>query len=280
MLSGPRQERGFTLVELVVAMIVLAIMVGGVVYAVANLGRGSSNLAANRAAQRDALEAMEQMRQDLNAARSPGLELFDDRKETLRDLIWNRIDRNPSADDRSRQTCGGSLSRGVGYISCLSAVTYASPTELWFRADVGTAAGASCIGYVVTDGELRRTVSSNWRGCRPGLAPDTQTVLLKAKSLASTRGGGIFRYTARMHPGPMVNNTLDPAGCRSYQYTNQVVPDASRPRPNVAFISNVTIDLSGIVTNRNEAAAGGLVTSSVITAHTAGDYAFATGCAG
>jgi type II secretory pathway pseudopilin PulG len=271
-----RRETAFTLVELVIGMILLMIVIGGVIYAVTQLSNGSSSLTANRAAQRDALEAMEQMRHDVSAARSPALEQFTGRRETLRDIVYFSDDSiTPDANDRSRNLCGGVAVRGARYVSCMQSITFADRDEIWFRAAVNNVSGsvAECVGYKVVGGELRRLVSSDWRNCGPGVGGTTQTVLLKGNGqLNTSRGGTMFTYTLRYQPGLVQNQLADPAGCRTFR--------TSAPNQRLtAFISTVDIDLSGFATSRDEGAVAGLTTSSAITAHIAGDYAFATGCA-
>lgn len=275
MLTGPEHgSRGMTMIEVVVAMILLGLVVGGVVYAVTQLGSGSNSLAANRNAQRDALDAMEQMRHDVAAARSPALEQFEDRRESLRDLMYFADDsKSPSPGDRSRNLCDGA--RGDAYVACLRSVTWASGNAVWFRADVDNTdnAVANCVGYEVRNGALRRYLSDNWRGCGPGVrATAQQTELLSAQSLATSRGGRIFTYTLRYQPRMRQNVIPDPQGCRTFRATDV-------PASQLAFVSTVDVDLSGIAVRRDQAALAGLTTSAAVSAHLAGDYAFATGCA-
>lgn len=275
-----RREGGFTVIELVVAMMLLGLVIGGVVYAVGNLGRSSSSLAAGRIAQRDALEAMEQMRHDLGAARSPALEQFDDRRETLRDLVYFRHDAGiVRSDDRSRAMCG--RARGVDYAECLLGITYARQNQVWFRADLNGADGspADCVGYVVERGELRRYISPAWRICNAGRkATSRYTVLLRGRSLGDTRGRGIFSYTLRYHPTMVRNQVSSPQQCRTVGPVNRVagIHEAAR---STALISSVGIDLGGVATHRDQAAVAGLTTGSIISSNAGGDYAYAVGCA-
>lgn len=279
MLNRGAHEGGFTLIEVLVAMMLLMVVVGGVVFSVAQLGRGNSSLAANRGAQRDALEAMEQMRHDIAASRSPALEQFNDRREVLRDLMYFRSDSQaPSSDDPARALCGGA--RRVPYIECLQGITWATPTSIWFRADIDNVdpAPADCVGYVVSGTTLRRYQSNRWRDCRPALMSSSttrQTTLLEASQLRSLGTQGIFSYTMRYHPSMRPNVVSSPTGCRTFTRSGRQVSSFER-----SFINAINVDLGGVATNRRDVALAGLATSSAVTAHVAGDYAYASGCAG
>ncbi len=266
MLSAQRhdRERGFTLIELLVAMILLVIVLGGLVYAITQLAKGNGQQLTQRTSQQQALDAMEFMRSDIRAARSPALTEWDGRRETLREVIYFRRDNAPSGSpDAAHRAC-----RGLGFVSCIQDVTYASRTQLWFRADVNSTSGwdgAECVGYVLSRGALTRYVSKQWRGCGPG-SGGTRQELVDARNLQ-----GAFTYTLRYHPAMRIGQVADPNRCVTRQLGN--VPTNMRN-----FITSVDVDLSGIAVERTDAAKSSLRTSVQITGRTGGDYAYATGC--
>ncbi|MCW2925606.1 MAG: hypothetical protein JWM98_3010 [Thermoleophilia bacterium] len=260
-----RAEGAFTLIELVVAMILLVIVFAGVVYAVVGLGRGNSDAMTNRKAQRQALDAMEVMRHDIAAARSPAMDQWDSRREDLRELIYFRTDQGGTS--LSRTSCGG-----LAYVKCIQDITKATPTELWFRADVDAAnRGSECVGFQVVAGGLDRILATGtnaWQQCGGGAG--TRTHLIQAGSLKSTK---VFGYTLRYYPGMPAKGIADPTKCITQQLTNRTLSAGQ-----LNLVTNVSIDLSGITSERNESADAGLRTAAQITSRTGGDYAYATGC--
>lgn len=267
-----RLERGFTMVELVVAMILMMLVVGGVVYAVTQLGRGNATLTTQRKAQRDALEALDQMRHDFGIARTPSLELFVDRREVLRSLIAFHDDGSNGDRDLSRDACRVGAS-GATYIECLTTVTVAEPNQVWFRANVDSATpAAECVGYVVSAGTLTRYVAPNWRTCNSGsIGSAVRTVLVKGNSAAGTRANA-FAYTTRRNPALVPRGYVDPSTCASQAPVTRVTG-------NRAFISSIEINLTPLTGTGGELTEAGLKTSAGITAHNTGDYAYAMGCA-
>jgi hypothetical protein len=159
-------------------------------------------------------------------------------------------------------------------VECLRSVTYADGDQIWFRAPVNNVSSgvAECVAYVVSGGALRRYMKNDWRNCDPrsGGAMN-QTILLKG---VQASGRPLFSYTLRYQPGLVQNQPADPAGCRTSLIRGRRVLTSDLP-----FISTVDIDLSGLMMQRKQAASAGLKSSSAITSHVAGDYAFATGCA-
>lgn len=270
MLTGPprsRDEGGFTLIELIVALVLLGIVFAGIVYAVTQMSRSNGRAMNDRAAQRQALDALEQLRIDLRAARSPGLDAWDQRREALRDII--RFSTMPVVRQQWSHLRLDGCS-GVDVFECMRDVTFSSGTNLWFRADVrADLAGVECIGYSAANGRLVRTVSTNWRQCGPGSGGAT-TVLLESRQLPANP----FRYVMTWNP-TMVRNTLaDPADCR-------VDTRGSVQGAEQNFITAVDADFTGtqsIRTERGTAVNAGVRTGVQITGRTGGDYAFALGC--
>ena len=273
-----RRESGFTMVEVIVGAILLTVIVGIVASIAVSMGSAGSSLTASRGAQRDATEAMEQLRNDLAAARSPAYEQFDDRRETLRDLIGYGHDAALDTRNPSRQLCGQATGRA--YVQCLSTLTYASGSELWLRVDLNSndASPADCVGYRVEARQLSRYVGPNWRTCGPASAATmSRTVLATGTRFEPTRSSAYFRYVLRSHPSldlPLSRTrTIDPDGCRTRQLQAVTDPD------ELSFVTSVEIDFEGQSKVRRGAAHGGLTTSAAISSHVAADHAYAVGCA-
>ncbi|MCW2927685.1 MAG: hypothetical protein JWM86_1653 [Thermoleophilia bacterium] len=264
-------ERAVTLIELVVAMILMTMVVGGIVYAVTQLSSGNASMGAQRAAQRDAVEAMEQLRHDVNVARSPALELYDDRREVLRSVIAFGDDEGATGDSGpSRDACGGDT--GAAYIECIQTFTTAAPNQMWFRANVDAAdSTAECVGYVVAGSSLTRYVSNNWRRCGPNsVGGAVATQLIKGERSARGTRANAFAYTLRRNPALQPRGYVDPTTCATTQAAN-----ATNQR---AYIASVEIDLRILTRQGKELTEGGLRTSVPVSSHTAGDYSFAVGC--
>ena len=267
MLRAPRTDRreaGFTLIELVVAMILLVLVLGGLIYAMTQLGKGNGDQLNQRRSQAQALDAMELMRSDIRAARSPALTEWDGRRETLREVIYFRRDNSSrSSPDAAHRACGS-----VAFVSCVQDITYASTTQLWMRADVNTSRGwdgTECVGYTLERGALTRYVSRSWQRCRPG-SGGTRQVLAQLRELR-----GAFAYTLRYHPTMRMGQQADPNRCITRRLGNV-------PTNSLNFIVSVDIDFSGIAVESSSAATSSLRTSTQITGRTGGDYAYATGC--
>lgn len=263
--SGWR-EQAFTMMELVVAMVLLAVVMGGLVYAITQLGRGNSEAMTDRKAQREAIDAMEQLRADVRAARSPALEEWDGRRETLRDIVYFGIDQTAGGPpDPAHAACGN-----TPFLNCVRDITKATDTELWFRADVRTGAGwngTECIGYRRDAKGLVRYESPNWQACGQSVT-GTATRLVAADNVPTQ----LFTYTLRYHPTMVRGQVADPDGCQTY--SNQRNLTAGQ----LNLVNAVDIDLRGIANERGTAATTGLQTSVPITGRTTGDYAYAMGC--
>jgi hypothetical protein len=220
---------------------------------------------ANRSSQQQALDALESMRRDLRVARTPAKDAWDGRRETLRQLVYFEVDHAPpGAADQSRAVCAG-----TPYVQCMRDVTVASPTEVWFRADVRRGAGwdgSECVGFVASGGSLTRFVSPNWRQCGPGVAGAVQDVLVRGQLTGSP-----FSYTLRAHPNIPVNGIAQPSEC-----VTSSAPNVTGRRLN--FITAVDVEFSSIFSERRESATNGVDTSLVITGRTSGDHAYAVGC--
>lgn len=266
MLTGRRTERGFTLMELIVGMLLLVVVMSLMVASMVKLGESNSDATANRSAQRQALDALESMRRDLRVARSPAKDEWDGRRETLRQLVYFERDDGPAnSDDRSRQVCAG-----MSYVDCMRDVVVANPTNLWFRADVrgGTGwEGAECVGYVFGSTGLTRYVSSQWRTCGPGAAAGA----VADRLIRGTVTGSPFQYTVRAHPSIPPTGIARPEDCATTQVAN--APGRTRN-----FITSVDVDLRSVFSERRQSATNGVDTSLVITGRTSGDHAYAVGC--
>lgn len=261
-----RHEDAFSLIELVVALVLLVIVIGGVVMAVTRLGQGNGEAMTDRRAQREALDALEQLRSDVRAARSPALEAWDARRENLREIIAFGVDSTASATpDAAHLACGG-----LAFADCVRDITVARGSELWMRADVRSGPGwdgAECIGYVRDASGLARIESRGWQTCGSGTT-GTTTRLVSASSLSPTP----FRYTLRYHPTMVIRQVADPDQCQTYRGVQDV------PAGQLNYVNAVDVDFRGVLAERNTAAASSLRTSLPITSRTAGDYTYATGC--
>lgn len=271
-------ERGFTLIELLVASVLLMVVIGVILYGLTSLDRGSDSMKVDRRAQQEALDAMEQVRHDLDAAHSPSLENFDGRRETLRDALYHWRD-SPSlgSSAQSRALCSSPPAQDEDYLLCLQDVTVATPSELWFRADVNASLpGSECVGYGVSGTSFTRWESTDWRQC--GSAAKTAATTRATKLLtAEAMPTSVFSYTLRYNPSVVPLKEADPNDCATSSDSSAQATISSHPRFR-NMITSVELDLSGIATRRDAAAVSGLQANMPISGRAAGDYAYAMGC--
>lgn len=268
------------MIELLVSMVLMAIVVAGLVYVVIQLSSGNDDLQSERSAQQDGIEAMEQLRHDLTGARSPALEQFSERKEVLRGLVYYLVDPGSSGvEDLSRRLCQNVT--GPQYVNCMQTVIWADPNQVWFRADVdSTNDGSECVGYVFErrggspDFTLTRYVSADWFTCNTGLkgaGGTTQTQLLQSAT-APTQPifSYVLQYNSKMNTGevPRLSDCI-----------TESKQDATLLQRQRGFITSVRVNLGGLVSARGSSSTAELSTSIPISAHTAGDYSYALGCA-
>ncbi|MEO6866680.1 MAG: type II secretion system protein [Gaiellales bacterium] len=273
-------ERGFTMIEVMIGMLLLTVLIGGALYGVVRMSASNNELGDNRKAQRQSIDAIETIRQDINAARSPAMNRWNGTRDDLRDVAFHFVDETGNTD--SRVMCANA--HGTAYVSCLRAIVVAQPTELWLRAEArASTPGSECVGYSVDSKGLHRWISSSWRQCGPGLktSPATVQTRLITANLSGIRDP--FRYTLRYNSTPTGapaiarNTAANLANCRTFSFPNsKSLLNANTRR--ASYITSVEINLAGVVTSRKGAAVTELKSSAPVTAHIGGEHVYAVGC--
>jgi type II secretory pathway pseudopilin PulG len=291
-LDTPRREGAFTMVELVVGMLLVAVVAAAIVMGAASLFRGSSEARADRSSQRAEAEAFERFERDVRGAVSQDrIDSTLTRDEQRASVLWGRT-RDGGGAVRSVSKSGdscSSASRQSWQYCADEDVTVATANALWIRSDVDAqAVGTECVAWDITGNALRRRVFRNGLHCRSG---DVGTLLSSQTMLqappnatlgAGTAASARFSYMLRHNPAGMAtpNANVDPADCT----TTNVAPGSAPAQRYRVFVTNVTLDLASWATNGGataKQAAGSRVraaTSASIASRSNDDYAFATGC--
>ncbi len=136
--SCRRDDSGFSLAELIVAMVLTGIFLAIVGTVVIDAMQNARDSSAERRAIVDAANAGQQMGDDLRKSRSPDREAIDD-PEVLRQMLMNPDTYTPPTQVVDGQTVEIDPRD----------IVYASGTRVEFRSDVLPAAGVECVAYWV-----------------------------------------------------------------------------------------------------------------------------------
>ncbi len=157
------REGAFTMIEMLVAMIVIGILLAMMSQLVADSTRGGRTLSDKRSAQIDAQGVIEYLREDAAGATAPG-------------RVFVEID-EAAAGVTNPATCASD--------TCAAAVASATPTQAAFRMmsrgidDVSW----TCVGLRVTGDKLVRFRTNDWLGCSGG----STSVIARGLDTTATR---------------------------------------------------------------------------------------------
>lgn len=274
-----RSEQGFTIIELAVGLVLLAVLMAGAVYGVVQMTTGKDVMGSNQKAQRQAIDAIEMIRKDVGAARSPAMFRWNGTRDDLRDIAYHFVD--GAKHEQARNECGGVTN--AAFINCLRGIVQATPTELWVRAEaLPNSASSECVGYVVAGNALRRFVNPDWRRCGPSLktnANTTETRLVVASGLTAQPFRYTLRYNATAAGAPAFARfqVANVANCRTFTHPqSRALLNAAAARTN--WIVGVEVDFTGIARDGDGGALTQLRSSIPVSAHVGGEHAYAVGC--
>lgn len=248
-------ESGFTLIELIVAM-VLGLIVLALIFGVVLDMFGASERSGFRAkAQRSAVNASEMLTSDLRAMRAPQREpRFTGSSDNLRNLIlFNENPTNILVHD----------------------IVGATPTRLVFYAEVfNTSANSECITWeVLASGALQRSVRRFSAGCTAATVPLQQSLVMpkpevaRASALAAVPNP--FRYRRLVQPTPANPNV---SACTTPISTN-LVTNLQRDQ-----VVGIDLDLRSFVMGKVGRGDQQLMTSAAIPGRQSQEYHYAIGC--
>ncbi|MCW2922444.1 MAG: hypothetical protein JWL76_2318 [Thermoleophilia bacterium] len=297
------REYGFTLIELVVAMILAAIVLGTVMLALTGMFSGAADRSVDRKATARAADVLERFERDVRSAESPERLNAPIIRDEMRAISLWGVSKSPSGMVSGiawNNPCPAGPARAKDYC-VFQDITVSNANQLWFRADVdATNNGHECVSWAINpDGSLQRTVTVNHLACYLGSARgatlSNETVLSPpaTATLGNSQGrsasfGFLVRFNRQGMPqasynGPSKYNTMiDPANCQTFTYFPLTTNLTDMRR---GFITNVTLDLSAWTTGGDAAgttqknsARQRLTTSATITSRANDDFAYATGC--
>jgi prepilin-type N-terminal cleavage/methylation domain-containing protein len=283
-------ERGFTMVELVIALVLAGVVLGVAVFGITSLLGSSSKGQVDRRNAADIADALERFERDMRAAESDRVDGTMIRDELRASVLWGRTRTSSGSVTtiKGATVCDTPSEQSTQY--CLDEdITIAQPGEVWFRADVdATNNGRECVSWRVIAGELWRRVTANAATCRTGAVGATlsnERVLSAppsgAGNIAGTSASFVFltRYNPVAFAAP-INSIVDVDQCQSFTYP----PGTTLTNRRRGYITNVTLDLAawttgGNAANADTAARSRLTTSATIMSRATDDYNYATGCA-
>lgn len=294
--TDARGESAFTLIELVVAMILSALVLGAVMLALTSMFTGASDRSVDRKATARAADVLERFERDMRSAESPERLNAPIIRDEMRAISLWGVSKGPTGGVSAitpGNPCATSSERAKDYC-VFQDITMSHANSVWFRADVdATNDGHECVSWSVNgDGSLQRTVTANHLLCySPGgrgamLSDETVLAAPATGSLGNAQGrSASFGFLTRYNPvsdGPgKYNSIVDPGDCQSFTYPLTVNLNDMRR----GFITNVTLDLSAWTTGgdaggttQNSSARQRLTTSATITSRANDDFAYATGC--
>lgn len=268
MTSPTARERGFTLIELIVGMVLAAIVLALVVGAIIDMFGSSERSAMDNKAQKAAALAADTLTSDLRAMRAPQREpRYTGSPDSLRSMLLDGA--NPN-----------------GYE--IHDLLVARSTQVMFYAELVNTAGnttVECVTWFVrpADRALIREVRSGSPSCG-GISP-------------TRGGGGAVLQQQEIMPAPeqarasAAAQVPQPFRYRLQQVRNPANPDPSTcttptPTPGPlnaplqrAQVTNVLMDLRSFVAGRVASGDQQLQSSATITARQSMEYRYAIGCA-
>jgi prepilin-type N-terminal cleavage/methylation domain-containing protein len=248
-------EDGFTLVELLVAMVLGAIVLALIVGAIIDMFGSSERSAMKSKAERSAVAAVEMLTSDLRAARAPEREPFyTGSADNLRNLILFQRDQGLLVHD----------------------IAVATPTRLAFYAELdNTSPRAECVVWAVQpNGSLRRTVypfTSNCAGASGAARQDSEVMPPAAKNASAlAKPPQPFTYRLLAHPANVA--TVRPNACTTPTRTTAA---SALERDQ---ITSVELDLRSFVAGKVGRGDQELITAVSISSRQAQEYRYAIGC--
>jgi prepilin-type N-terminal cleavage/methylation domain-containing protein len=253
-LSAPdTTEQGFTLIELMVAMVLGLIVMALLIGLVMDMFTASERSALDNKAQKAASLAADMLTSDVRAMRAPQREpKFTGSPDNLRAMFLDP-DGNPNNYE-------------------IHDVTYASPQQITFLAEVAnTTAGVECVTWQVQpDKALHRIVRAHSVNCAGGGGGVISTQLVMpapetAKASAAAAVPNPFSYRLLAVTKPPV--------CAETNVTTGVLKTLERDQ-----ISNVMLDLRSFVAGRAATGDQQLKTSVTISSRQGMEYRYGIGC--
>lgn len=265
-IQEPCSESGFTLIELVVAGILLALVVGVAASTIIQGFKGAADTAATAGGRSSAAEAAERLGADVRGARSTGRDgakIVD--VAELADVVRE--------DDAGRV---GVLYDISGNVLDWRDLTEATPNSITFQSDVVDEVGGAqsipeCVTWYVADAAggwyLRRVARAYSSGCSGGgriHEDDAMTHPTRDLPRPGTSGApALFSFVVASRSG---------GGCASRTSAGPL----SRGDRNRTL--GVRIDFSSLARNRDQAGRAALRDEFAIRSRAASDYQLALGC--
>lgn len=249
-------EAGFTLIEVIVALVLTLLVLAFILGAVIDVFSSSNRSSANARSQKATVAAVEQLTTDLRAARAP-----------------ERAPRYVGSPDGLRDV----LLRGASPALNTQDLLEARSNRLLFYAEsISTSPREECILWEVrADGALQRTVHAYSSRCAPLGAVLQRTELMPARSAgaaASTGAATPFSYRMLVQPNPL-DPDLDPSACTT-----------PAPRANLATalernqVVGVDLNLRSFVIHREGRGDQELLSSVSLASRQGMDYRYGIGC--
>jgi prepilin-type N-terminal cleavage/methylation domain-containing protein len=251
------RERGFTLIEMIVALVLCGIVLALMIGAVIGVFGSSNKSSANAKSQKATVAAVEQLTTDLRSARAP-----------------ERSPRYVGSPDGLRDV----LLRGAGPALHSQDLLDARAGRLLMYAEaIASSPREECILWEVrSDGALQRTVYPFSPGCTavtgPGLQQREVMPAPPAGASAAAAAPAPFSYRMLVQPDPL-NPDLDPSDCTT-----------PAPRANLASrlernqVVGVDLNLRSFVIQRDGRGDQELLSSVSMSARQGMDYRYGIGC--
>ncbi|MCW2956880.1 MAG: hypothetical protein JWO69_1749 [Thermoleophilia bacterium] len=290
-------ERGFTMIELLVAMVLSTVVFGVAALVASSLFVGTSHSNAGRVSSKRASTVLERFDRDVRYAQSPDVVDRPRAGDDLREmLLWGQSrDATGRIVRTSPDECNASAQVALRDFCQFEDITRATATELWVRSDVRNATvaddGVECVRWEIRSGALWRTVH------RPRPTLDCRRIgstsylgavvedeeLLPAPPTSTTgnveRRAASLGYLVSWNPGAGARTSgsiVDPTSC-STQQTDYATAPTGRQR---TFIVTVTLDLAANARASHGAAGRSrYAVSASLLGRSNDDYVRAAGCA-
>lgn len=248
-------ESGFTLIELVVAIILMSIMAAALTTVLVGAFNSSGRSSARAKAQRAAVGATNLMQDDLRAAHAKDRNPVNVRnQDTLRDML---------------------MFDGAAPNVDIHDVTAASGTSFTIEADLTSSPGPECVTwYVAADTSVRRAVGPYRAGCAGAPAGGTEQVVIPA--MPTKPPGGIPKlFSYQLLVQPRIVRNMDPGDCTSQVLTT---PAGNLSKLQRDQITGVKLDPSSFVVRSLVHGQQELVSFASITSRQSSEYRYGLGC--